>query len=78
MQLQAVQQAHKAELDFHSKCKETEMVTVKATAVKRVKQLIAELDNLKMGTGQASSRSCTTLGAEGTSASTPLCTVHSA
>lgn len=63
--LQAVQHAHKAEIAFIEAGKETDMVSVKASAVKRVKQLIAELDSLKMGTGDIS-RSCATLGAEGT------------
>lgn len=62
--LQAVQNAHKAEIAFIESEKETDMVAVKATAVKRVKQLIAELDCLKMGNGDIS-RSCATLGADG-------------
>ena len=45
--LQAVQNAHKAEIAFIESEKETDMVAVKSTAVKRVKQLIAELDSLK-------------------------------
>lgn len=60
--MQAVQHAHKAEIAFLEAGKETDMVNIKAAAVRRVKHLVAELDSLKMGDV---SRSCATLGAEG-------------
>ena len=50
--LQAVQNAHKAEIAFMESEKETDMVAVKSTAVKRVKQLITELHRLKMGNAE--------------------------
>lgn len=46
--LQAVQNAHKAEIAFIESGKETEMMAIKSTAVKRVKQLMSDVEKLKM------------------------------
>jgi hypothetical protein len=47
-QLQAIQRAHQAEIAFIAASKETDILAVKTAAVKRVKQLIAELDGIKL------------------------------